>query len=112
MADLTTLSHWINGSAVASQSGRYAPVYNPALGAQTKQVPLANADEIAATIRAAHEAFPAWRDLSISRRQSIISRFRELLHERAPALAAIITSEHGKVISDAAGQVQRGRAVL
>ncbi len=112
MADLTTLTHWINGSEVASRSGRYAPVYNPALGAQTKQVPLANEDEIAATIRAAHEAFPAWRDLSISRRQSIIFRFRELLHERAQELAAIITSEHGKVISDAAGEVQRGLEVV
>src|SRR5690625_6047790 len=82
MADLTTLSHWINGSAVASQSGRYAPVYNPALGAQTKQVPLANEDEITATIQAAHEAFPAWRDISISRRQSIVFRIRELLKDR------------------------------
>lgn len=112
MADLTTLSHWINGSEVASQSGRYAPVYNPALGAQTKQVPLANEDEITATIQAAHEAFPAWRDLSISRRQSIVFRFRELLNERAQELAAIITSEHGKVISDAAGEVQRGLEVV
>src|SRR5699024_11350606 len=60
----------------------------------------------------AHAAFPACRSLSISRRQSIVFRFRELLNERAQELAAIITSEHGKVISDAAGEVQRGLEVV
>lgn len=112
MATITTLSHWINGSEVPSGSQRYAPVYNPALGQQTKQVPLADSAEIASTIGAASAAFPAWRDLSISRRQAIIFRFRELLNARSEELAAIITSEHGKVLSDAAGEVQRGLEVV
>lgn len=112
MSSLNTLSHWINGSEVPSQSQRYSPVYNPALGQQTKQVPLADADEIRATVKAASDAFPAWRDLSISRRQAIIFRFRELLSQRTEELAAIITSEHGKVLSDAAGEVQRGLEVV
>src|SRR5690625_3220144 len=107
-----TLGHWINGAEHEAHSGQYADVYNPALGEKTKQVPLADTKEIQAAIDAASAAFPAWRDLSISRRQAIIFKFRELLNERKNELAEIITSEHGKVVSDAAGEVQRGLEVV
>ena len=107
-----TLGHWINGAEYEAHSGQYADVYNPAVGEKTKQVPLADTKEIQAAIDAASEAFPAWRDLSISRRQAIIFKFRELLNERKNELAEIITSEHGKVVSDAAGEVQRGLEVV
>lgn len=107
-----TLGHWINGAESPSNSGQHTDVYNPALGEKTKQVPLANSEEIQATIDAASAAFPAWRDLSMARRQAIIFKFRELLNERKLELAEIITSEHGKVVSDAAGEVQRGLEVV
>ncbi len=107
-----TLGHWINGAEYEAHSGQYADVYNPAVGEKTKQVPLADTKEIQAAIDAASAAFPAWRDLSISRRQAIIFKFRELLNERKNELAEIITSEHGKVVSDAAGEVQRGLEVV
>src|SRR5690625_2926281 len=107
-----TLGHWINGAEYEAHSGQYVDVYNPAVGEKTKQVPLADAKEIQAAIDAASAAFPAWRDLSISRRKAIIFKFRELLNERKNELAEIITSEHGKVVSDAAGEVQRGLEVV
>src|SRR5690625_4084825 len=107
-----TLGHWINGAEHEAHSGQYADVYNPALGEKTKQVPLADTKEIQAAIDAASAAFPAWRDMSISRRQAVIFKFRELLNERKNELAEIITSEHGKVVSDAAGEIQRGLEVV
>lgn len=112
MSQLPTLSHWINGAKVASTSGRSAPVYDPALGVQTKQVALADEAEIEQAIAAAAAAFPNWRDTPMTKRQQIIFRFRELLNERKGELAEIITSEHGKVVSDALGEVQRGLEVV
>lgn len=109
---IPTLGHWINGAIVASNSGRTAPVYDPALGTQTKNVALANEAEIDAAISAAAAAFPGWSTTSIARRQAIVFRFRELLNERKGELAEIITSEHGKVVSDALGEIQRGLEVV
>ena len=109
---IPTLSHWINGAQVASKSGRTAPVFDPALGVQTKNVALANEAEIEAAIAAAAASFPAWRDTSITKRQQVVFKFRELLNARKGELAEIITSEHGKVVSDALGEVQRGLEVV
>ena len=106
------VNHWINGCTYESKSGRTAPVYDPALGIESKRVALANGNEIAAAIAAAKEAFPAWRDLSLSKRQSIMFSFRELLNARKSELAEIITSEHGKVFSDALGEITRGQEVV
>jgi malonate-semialdehyde dehydrogenase (acetylating)/methylmalonate-semialdehyde dehydrogenase len=103
---------WINGKAVPSKSGRFGDVFDPALGEATKQVGFANQDEINATVAAAKAAFPAWRDLSTARRQAIMFRFRELLEAKKPELAAIITAEHGKVLSDALGEITRGQEVV
>jgi malonate-semialdehyde dehydrogenase (acetylating)/methylmalonate-semialdehyde dehydrogenase len=104
--------HWIDGAEHPSTSGRTAPVYDPALGVVTKQVALADQNEIAAAIASAKAAFPAWRDLSLTKRQSVLFAFRELLNSRKGELAAIITAEHGKELSDAMGEIARGQEVV
>ena len=109
---LPVVNHFINGEEYVSTSGRTAPVYDPALGVQTKSVALGNAAEIEAAIAAAKAAFPAWRDTSLARRQQILFRFRELLSSKREELAEILTSEHGKVLSDAAGEISRGLEVV
>jgi len=109
---MSVIPLWINGKAVLSKSGRFGDVFDPALGEATKQVGFANQEEINATVAAAKAAFPAWRDLSTARRQAIMFRFRELLEAKKPELAAIITAEHGKVLSDALGEITRGQEVV
>jgi malonate-semialdehyde dehydrogenase (acetylating)/methylmalonate-semialdehyde dehydrogenase len=109
---MSVIPMWINGKAVPSKSGRFGDVFDPALGEATKQVGFANQDEINATVAAAQGAVPAWRDLSTARRQAIMFRFRELLEAKKPELAAIITAEHGKVLSDALGEITRGQEVV
>ena len=108
----TTVNHWINGAEFVSKSGRTFPVYDPALGTETKRVALADQAEINAAIKAAKDAFPKWRDESLAKRQQIIFKFRELLNDKKSELAEIITSEHGKVLSDALGEITRGQEVV
>lgn len=112
MSSLPVVPHWIDGAESPSTSGRTADVFNPALGVVTKQVVLANAAEINAAIASAKAAFPEWRDMSLAKRQAIIFNFRELLNARKSELAEIITSEHGKVLSDALGEITRGQEVV
>ncbi|MEO3939372.1 CoA-acylating methylmalonate-semialdehyde dehydrogenase [Dermatophilaceae bacterium Soc4.6] len=109
---LPLLPHWVDGRELISTSSRTAPVYDPALGVATKRVPLADDAEIAAAIASAAAAFPGWRDTSLAKRQTIVFRFRELLDARKSELAEIITSEHGKVLSDALGEISRGQEVV
>jgi malonate-semialdehyde dehydrogenase (acetylating)/methylmalonate-semialdehyde dehydrogenase len=109
---MNTVPHFIGGVEVKSKSGRTAPVFDPALGKETKQIALANQDEINLAISTAKKAFPAWRDMSLARRQQIIFNFRELLNAKKSELAAIITAEHGKVLSDALGEITRGQEVV
>ncbi|MFJ3385205.1 MULTISPECIES: CoA-acylating methylmalonate-semialdehyde dehydrogenase [unclassified Curtobacterium] len=108
----TTIGHWIDGKRVESTSGDTAPVYDPAIGVATKQVALANEDEIQAAIASAKAAFPAWGNLSLAKRQQILFAFREILNRDKAELAEIITSEHGKVIDDALGEIARGQEVV
>ncbi|TCK63636.1 CoA-acylating methylmalonate-semialdehyde dehydrogenase [Curtobacterium sp. PhB136] len=108
----TTIGHWIDGKRVESTSGNTAPVYDPAIGVATKQVALANEDEIQAAIASAKAAFPAWGNLSLAKRQQILFAFREILNRDKAELAEIITSEHGKVIDDALGEIARGQEVV
>ncbi|MFZ6991123.1 CoA-acylating methylmalonate-semialdehyde dehydrogenase [Curtobacterium sp. RRHDQ66] len=108
----TTIGHWIDGARVASTSGNTAPVYDPALGVATKQVALANEDEIQAAIASAKAAFPKWGNLSLAKRQQILFAFREILNRDKAELAEIITSEHGKVLDDALGEIARGQEVV
>ncbi|MBX7431406.1 CoA-acylating methylmalonate-semialdehyde dehydrogenase [Mycobacterium sp. Y57] len=107
-----TISHWVNDEIFAGASDRTAPVTNPATGEVTGQVALASVEDAQAVIDAAAAAFPAWRDTSLAKRTQVLFRFRELLNERKGELAAIITAEHGKVLSDALGEVSRGQEVV
>lgn len=109
---MKTIPHYINGQEFQSSNPRFAPVFDPALGKQTGQVELANQGAIAAAVEAASAAFPAWRDSSLAKRQQVIFRFRELLNDRKHELAEIITAEHGKVLSDALGEITRGQEVV
>jgi malonate-semialdehyde dehydrogenase (acetylating)/methylmalonate-semialdehyde dehydrogenase len=108
----TTVNHWIDNKEFVSTSGRTAPVYDPALGVETKRVALANGAEINAAIAAAKQAFPGWSKTSLAARQQVIFKFRELLNAKKGELAEIITSEHGKVLSDALGEITRGQEVV
>ncbi|HTG47694.1 MAG TPA: CoA-acylating methylmalonate-semialdehyde dehydrogenase [Actinomycetota bacterium] len=102
------IGHWIGGKQVSGTSDRTGPVYNPATGAQTHEVAFASVGEVDAAVEAAREAYPGWRETSLSRRADILFTVRELLERRKPELARIVTGQHGKVLSDAAGEVQRG----
>lgn len=109
---MRTIDHWMNNEAFAGTSSATAPVTNPASGQVTGQVALASVEDARAVIDAAAAAFPAWRDTSLAKRTQILFNFRELLNSRKGELAEIITSEHGKVVSDALGEVSRGQEVV
>jgi malonate-semialdehyde dehydrogenase (acetylating) / methylmalonate-semialdehyde dehydrogenase len=102
------ISHWIDGRLVAGTSGRTSPVHNPATGQLTGEVQLAGSDDVAAAVASASAAAREWRHASLSRRSAVLFAFRQLLHDHGDELAAVVTSEHGKVLSDAAGEVARG----
>ena len=104
---METIPHFINGVRV-SEADRFAPVYNPATGSQDKQVVLASPERVREAIDAASAALPLWRATSLAKRTAVFFRMRELLTERSSDLAAILTSEHGKVLSDAEGEIARG----
>ena len=102
------ISHWIGGKVVPGESGRTGPVFNPATGEHTHEVDLASTEEVGQAVAAAAEAFPAWRATSLSKRAESMFQIRELLDDRKADLAKAITAQHGKVLSDAMGEVQRG----
>jgi len=104
----TPISHWIDGRLTPGTSGRTSPVYNPATGEQTGSVELATVAEVEAAIAGAKQAARDWRHASLSKRSAVLFAFRELLHSRTDELAAIVTAEHGKVLSDAVGEISRG----
>ncbi|UXA19398.1 CoA-acylating methylmalonate-semialdehyde dehydrogenase [Mycobacterium sp. SMC-4] len=108
----TTIPHWLDNEPFAGTSPETAPVTNPASGVVTGQVALASVEDARTVINAAAAAFPAWRDTSLAKRTQVLFRFRELLNQRKGELAEIITSEHGKVVSDALGEVSRGQEVV
>jgi malonate-semialdehyde dehydrogenase (acetylating)/methylmalonate-semialdehyde dehydrogenase len=102
------ISHWMDGRKTAGSSGRTAPVYNPATGQRTAEVELASGGEVELAVAQAVAAATQWRHASLSQRVGVLFAFRQLLHERTDELAAIVTAEHGKVLSDAAGEIARG----
>jgi malonate-semialdehyde dehydrogenase (acetylating)/methylmalonate-semialdehyde dehydrogenase len=106
------IGHFIDGQIEASSSGRAQPVTNPATGRVTGEVVLAGADEVDAAVAAAARAFPAWADTPPIRRARVMFRFLALLNEHRQELAHAITSEHGKVFTDALGEVARGIDVV
>ncbi|WP_109529567.1 MULTISPECIES: CoA-acylating methylmalonate-semialdehyde dehydrogenase [Nocardia] len=109
---MDTIAHWLDGKPFDGTSGRSAPVTNPATGVVTGRVALADAADVETAVAAAADAFPAWRDTSLAGRTQILFRFRELLNDRKEELAALVTAEHGKVASDALGEVTRGLEVV
>ncbi|HEV7957095.1 MAG TPA: aldehyde dehydrogenase family protein, partial [Marisediminicola sp.] len=100
---MTNVDHWVNGAAFTGESSRTSPVYNPALGTVSRDVRLATTGDVDTAVQAAKVAFPDWSGASWSRRQGVLFTFRELLNARKEEVAAILTSEHGKVTSDALG---------
>ncbi len=102
------ISHYIDGQIAAGSSGRSGPVYDPASGQETHRVDFAALEEVRSAVAAAQEAFPAWRATSLSRRADILFRVRETLDRHRGELAALVTAQHGKVLSDAMGEVARG----
>jgi malonate-semialdehyde dehydrogenase (acetylating)/methylmalonate-semialdehyde dehydrogenase len=111
-SELPLVPHWIGGAPAGAAPARTGEVYDPATGAVTKRVAFASADDVDAAVAAAAAAFTGWRTASLAERTRILFRFRELLAARVDEIAAIITSEHGKVPSDARGEVARGLEVV
>jgi malonate-semialdehyde dehydrogenase (acetylating) / methylmalonate-semialdehyde dehydrogenase len=102
------IGHYVAGKVVPGESGRLGPVFNPATGEQTHEIDYASAEEVDAAVDAATEAFPAWRAASLSQRTHIMFRIRDVFEENRTEIASAITSQHGKVLSDAMGEVARG----
>src|SRR4051795_3195203 len=110
--EVTRISHWIDGSRLEGTSGRSGPVYNPALGVQTGEVDFASVEEVDAAVQAATRALESWRTVSLSRRTELFFRIRQLVHDHSEDIARFLTLEHGKVLSDAKGEVARGLEVV
>ncbi|MDI5983303.1 CoA-acylating methylmalonate-semialdehyde dehydrogenase [Halomonas sp. M4R5S39] len=107
-----TLHHFVDGERLAGQGNRFHDVYDPATGQVTARLPLADEAEVAQAVAAAKRAFPSWSAMTPLRRARVMSRFKALLDEHADELARIISMEHGKVHSDAMGEVRRGIEVV
>ncbi|MFI5484270.1 CoA-acylating methylmalonate-semialdehyde dehydrogenase [Micromonospora echinaurantiaca] len=110
--DTTTIGHFVDGKRFTGTSGRRGDVFDPATGRRTGEVELASAADVAVAVQAAERAARSWRDVSLARRTAVLFAFRELVHTRRDRLAEVITAEHGKVLADAAGEVQRGLEVI
>jgi malonate-semialdehyde dehydrogenase (acetylating)/methylmalonate-semialdehyde dehydrogenase len=106
--EIERVNHWIAGRRVPGSSGRRGPVYEPATGKLAREVDFASAEEVDAAVAAAEAAFPAWRATSLSKRTEILFRIRNVVLEHRAEIAAHLTAEHGKVTSDALGEVARG----
>jgi len=111
-APLERVTHWIGGQRVAGVAERTAPVYDPALGTIRTEVPLASVDEVDRAVASAAAAFASWRTSSLTKRSQVLFAFRELVNQHKHELAELITAEHGKVLSDALGEVSRGLEVV
>jgi malonate-semialdehyde dehydrogenase (acetylating)/methylmalonate-semialdehyde dehydrogenase len=108
----TAIPHFIEGARIEGRSGRSAPVFNPARGEQTGSVALANRDEVAMAVAAARRAFAAWANTPPLRRARILNRLLRIVEDNLDSLASVITAEHGKVLADARGEIQRGLEVV
>jgi malonate-semialdehyde dehydrogenase (acetylating)/methylmalonate-semialdehyde dehydrogenase len=111
-AALKPINHWIGGRPYEGRSGRSGKVFNPATGVQTGAVDFASVEEVDAAVAAAREASHEWRSLSLSRRAELFFAIRELFDKNRGELARLLTAEHGKVVSDAMGEVARGLEVI
>ncbi|TMR91258.1 CoA-acylating methylmalonate-semialdehyde dehydrogenase [Nonomuraea basaltis] len=109
---MKSVKHWINGALADGDVSRTAEIFNPATGEVGGHMALASAADVDAAVAAAVAAFPAWRDASLVKRAQVLFRFRELMYAHRDELAALISAEHGKVHSDALGEVARGLEVV
>jgi malonate-semialdehyde dehydrogenase (acetylating)/methylmalonate-semialdehyde dehydrogenase len=109
---MTHRTHWINGKPWTGEAATRGDIYNPATGTVSGTVDYASAAEVGAAVAAASAALPAWRETSLVRRSAVLFEFRQLVRSRQAELAALITAEHGKVASDASGEVARGLEVV
>jgi malonate-semialdehyde dehydrogenase (acetylating)/methylmalonate-semialdehyde dehydrogenase len=109
---MRTINHFVGGQEVAGTSGRFADVFNPATGEVQAKVPLASKAEVDAAVKVAVEAFPQWSATPPLIRARVMFRFKQLMEENIDKMAAMVTSEHGKVLSDAKGSVMRGIEVV
>ena len=107
MSDIKQIGHWINGGEVAG-TGREQDVFNPATGEVSGRVALASVSDLEQAVDAARAALPAWRATGLTKRAAVMFKLREIVTAKSDELARIITAEHGKVVSDAAGEVVRG----
>ena len=112
MTDLPILDHWIGGATNPGTGTRLGDVYNPALGTVQKHVRFASAADVDTAVAAAKKAYAEWSETSLTRRTAVLFKFRELLNARKGELAEILTAEHGKVLSDAAGEIARGIEIV
>ncbi len=106
------IHHWVGGRVVAGTSGRTAPVFNPSTGRVSGAVDLASVEEVAAAVEVARQAFGSWRSVSLAKRAELMFNIRELVHARKEEIAKLLVAEHGKVLSDAMGEVTRGLEVI
>src|SRR6476469_8637301 len=112
MSNLDTITHYINGAKVDTQSGRYADVFNPAIGEPCARVALGTADEVGAAVAAAAAAFPAWSNTPPLARARVLFKYLQLCQQHTDEFAAMLTREHGKTFSDAQGEVARGIEIV
>src|SRR5688572_33372006 len=109
---ISSYSHWIAGRLAPGTSGRAGDVFNPSLGVVAARVALASEAEVDAAVRAARAAFPGWAGTPALKRARVLFKFKEIIEQRRAELARLIASEHGKLVSDAAGEVTRGLEVV
>jgi malonate-semialdehyde dehydrogenase (acetylating)/methylmalonate-semialdehyde dehydrogenase len=109
---MTTVHHWIGGEPSAGASTRTSPIWNPATGQRQSELLLAEPSDVDGAVRAAATAFESWSQSSFSARTKVLFAFREIVNRRSREIAEVITDQHGKVLSDAAGEVQRGLEVV
>ncbi|WP_367403557.1 CoA-acylating methylmalonate-semialdehyde dehydrogenase [Kocuria marina] len=109
---MTQISHFIAGTRVPGESGRFGDVYNPVQGMVAAQVPLATADEVERAVTSAQEAFPVWSALNPQRRGRLLLKWVDRINENADELAELLSNEHGKTLEDARGDIQRGVEVV
>ena len=109
---VTDINHWISGAEDPGHGERRQEVFDPATGQVTGNLHLADREDLERTLNIAREAADSWAEVSLSKRMAVLFKFRELVHAHTSELAAIVTAEHGKVLSDAAGEVGRGLEVV
>jgi acyl-CoA reductase-like NAD-dependent aldehyde dehydrogenase len=109
---MTIINHFISGAETAGSGTGTKPVYNPATGAVTAELRLANREDLDTTVAIAKEAAESWGDISLAKRTAVLFKFRELVASHVEELAQLITAEHGKVLNDAKGEIGRGLEVI